>query len=226
MGSSVCDRRRFEVWFFAAMLCFASISFTLFQGTTAVHDVHENTVQKFLTNSKSSQKRFISKADKEIAVDGKQPMTDPVVVTEASDGHAKEDLTKDDRIEPIVPVEPGSSSSSTTTKATTTTTNRTLHLETSGKPKVVASQSVNEAKASSTTTKPVVARKAPVEQSSSELAGLQCEPHGGPANEVSQEMVYWQDIPQDNKHQSPFRNLGERRYLTFEPDQGGFNNIR
>ena len=59
------------------------------------------------------------------------------------------------------------------------------------------------------------------------LATLSCEVHGGPDNEASQEMVYWHDIPSDTKYKSPlFRQDGVERYLTFEPDGGGWNNIR
>ncbi|CAB9522865.1 GDP-fucose protein O-fucosyltransferase [Seminavis robusta] len=60
------------------------------------------------------------------------------------------------------------------------------------------------------------------------IAKLSCEPHGGPADEFAQEMIYWEDIPSDALWVSPFRQKrGEhRRYMTFEPDGGGWNNIR
>ena len=58
------------------------------------------------------------------------------------------------------------------------------------------------------------------------LAGLNCEKYGGPSNELAEEMVYWEDIPQDSKHISPFKSTKTTRYLTFEPDLGGWNNIR
>ena len=58
------------------------------------------------------------------------------------------------------------------------------------------------------------------------LAGLSCDAFGGPSPANSREMVYWEDIPSDNKHASPYRKLGVGQYLTFEPDKGGFNNIR
>lgn len=61
------------------------------------------------------------------------------------------------------------------------------------------------------------------------LAGLDCSDHGGPVN--TSEFVYWQDIPQDSKHISPFHrkrkgHTDRDEYLTFEPDRGGWNNIR
>jgi hypothetical protein len=59
-------------------------------------------------------------------------------------------------------------------------------------------------------------------QKSAPLAGLDCTAHGGPAD--AQEMVYWSDIPSDNAHVSPF--YSSHFYLTFEPDGGGWNNIR
>ncbi|KAL7578080.1 hypothetical protein ACA910_015013 [Epithemia clementina (nom. ined.)] len=57
------------------------------------------------------------------------------------------------------------------------------------------------------------------------LAGLSCMDHGGPLDEsATNEMVYWKDIASDNTHVSPF--YAPHLYLTFEPDHGGFNNIR
>jgi hypothetical protein len=64
---------------------------------------------------------------------------------------------------------------------------------------------------------------------SKHVAGLNCDKFGGPSLEAAQEMVYWEDIPSDAEWLSPFhakhRN-GPTQYLTFEPDQGGWNNIR
>jgi hypothetical protein len=60
--------------------------------------------------------------------------------------------------------------------------------------------------------------------SSSLLAGLNCGNYGGPSPELAQEMVYWSDIPLDAQYKSPFYK--QRRYMTFEPDGGGWNNIR
>eukprot|EP00536_Pseudo-nitzschia_multiseries_P003175 jgi/Psemu1/236458/estExt_Genewise1.C_470075 len=45
-------------------------------------------------------------------------------------------------------------------------------------------------------------------------------------------MVYWRDIPTDARYVPPFyrinhrKNSTERKYMTFEPDGGGWNNIR
>lgn len=63
----------------------------------------------------------------------------------------------------------------------------------------------------------------------SKIAQLSCEQFGGPQDQyASQEMVYWSDIPSDALYSSPLRKKrGEhRRYMTFEPDGGGWNNIR
>ena len=63
------------------------------------------------------------------------------------------------------------------------------------------------------------------------LATLSCAAHGGPDDAAAREMVYWHDIPSDATYTSPFlsshtnKYKGER-YLTFEPDGGGWNNIR
>jgi hypothetical protein len=59
------------------------------------------------------------------------------------------------------------------------------------------------------------------------LDGLSCDRFGGPALADAQEMVYWRDIPSDNRHVSPLKKRdGPPQYLTFEPDFGGWNNIR
>ena len=67
----------------------------------------------------------------------------------------------------------------------------------------------------------------PVDADDHPLAGLDCTPHGGPDNEKAAEMVFWEDIESDSKYKSPFlRDDGPTQYLTFEPDHGGWNNIR
>jgi len=59
------------------------------------------------------------------------------------------------------------------------------------------------------------------------LAGLSCEKYGGPSDEAAAEMVYWSDIPTDSSYVSPFKKKTTAvQYMTFEPDEGGWNNIR
>jgi len=59
------------------------------------------------------------------------------------------------------------------------------------------------------------------------IAGLNCDKYGGPSEEFAAEMVYWEDIPTDATFVSPFASYGKSpKYLTFEPDEGGWNNIR
>jgi len=58
------------------------------------------------------------------------------------------------------------------------------------------------------------------------LGGLSCAAHGGPSDEIASEMIYWSDIPSDSDYVSPFKKKGETKYMTFEPDGGGWNNIR
>lgn len=57
------------------------------------------------------------------------------------------------------------------------------------------------------------------------LASLNCDSHGGPSNEIAREMIYWEDIPSDSSYVSPFRS-GVTKYITFEQDDAGWNNIR
>jgi hypothetical protein len=74
--------------------------------------------------------------------------------------------------------------------------------------------------------------KNPAIQTDGKLAGLSCEAYGGPSD--ASEMVYWRDIPQDNMHVSPFHrqqrpggsDSEQTQYVTFVPDNGGWNNIR
>ena len=59
------------------------------------------------------------------------------------------------------------------------------------------------------------------------IAGLNCDRFGGPSQQVAEEMVYWRDIPHDALVESPYKSYGlSTKYLTFEPDEGGWNNIR
>lgn len=77
-------------------------------------------------------------------------------------------------------------------------------------------------------------RKSP--QVKVKLKDLSCEAHGGPMDRsAAQEMVYWSDIPSDTQYISPFHPSKRKRdgktpqralYMVFEPDEGGWNNIR
>ncbi len=66
------------------------------------------------------------------------------------------------------------------------------------------------------------------------VAHLNCDDHGGPTNkQIIDEMVFWSDVPSDSAYLSPMHPLLDpntpddvERYLTFEPDHGGWNNIR
>jgi hypothetical protein len=60
------------------------------------------------------------------------------------------------------------------------------------------------------------------------LAGLRCmEEYGGPEDSYAEsEMAFWSDIPSDASYKSPFMDDDNERFLTFEPDHGGWNNIR
>ena len=39
-------------------------------------------------------------------------------------------------------------------------------------------------------------------------------------------MMYWNDYPSDAAYVSPYWDSKTTRYLTFEPDKGGWNNVR
>ena len=62
---------------------------------------------------------------------------------------------------------------------------------------------------------------------SSKLANLICrnnQVNGSSHQKYHEEMIYWSDIPFDSEYKSPFYD--PNKYLTFEPDHGGWNNIR
>ena len=52
------------------------------------------------------------------------------------------------------------------------------------------------------------------------LAGLSCERFGGPSDKDAAEMIFWEDIPSDSQHVSPFQKPKQKQYLTFEADHG------
>lgn len=73
------------------------------------------------------------------------------------------------------------------------------------------------------------------------VAGLSCPAYPGLDDhddaryqQVQEEITYWRDIPGDSLTTSPYKCLGEhtsaqkkkKKYLTFEPDEGGWNNVR
>jgi hypothetical protein len=61
------------------------------------------------------------------------------------------------------------------------------------------------------------------------IAGLDCTAHGGPTTTTlaADEMVYWKDTPSGAHTQSVYANYGPTtKYLTFEPDEAGWNNQR
>ena len=66
------------------------------------------------------------------------------------------------------------------------------------------------------------------------VAHLNCADHDGPTDpHIIDEMVFWSDIPSDADYLSPMHPLNDpytpddtERFLTFEPDHGGWNNIR
>ena len=75
------------------------------------------------------------------------------------------------------------------------------------------------------------------QQQQAQTGMLQCADHGGPNSESEySEIVYWRDIPTDASFTSPFYNsqaqeslsasFWKAKYLTFEMDDAGWNNMR
>jgi hypothetical protein len=70
-------------------------------------------------------------------------------------------------------------------------------------------------------------------------ADLNCELHGGPHENEYSELIYWRDIPSDASFTSPYyspksqeqshsdsNTFWKTKYLTFEMDSSGWNNMR
>eukprot|EP00591_Stephanopyxis_turris_P001054 CAMPEP_0195522532 /NCGR_PEP_ID=MMETSP0794_2-20130614/20803_1 /TAXON_ID=515487 /ORGANISM="Stephanopyxis turris, Strain CCMP 815" /LENGTH=191 /DNA_ID=CAMNT_0040652307 /DNA_START=16 /DNA_END=588 /DNA_ORIENTATION=+ len=59
------------------------------------------------------------------------------------------------------------------------------------------------------------------------ISGLNCDVYGGPSSNKAKEMIYWSDIKTDALFSSPYKTANKvTKYLTFEPDQAGWNNMR
>ena len=97
-----------------------------------------------------------------------------------------------------------------------------------------SSSSIDIASGDGTTTTNDVDNSITTSSQQHQLGGLSCSKYGnGPSDAISQKMVYWHDIPSDSTYQSPFHkkkqlenNNNSIQYMTFEPDGGGWNNIR
>jgi len=80
-----------------------------------------------------------------------------------------------------------------------------------------------------TTTRPAGSTQQPI-------AGLSCQAHGGPDDSDTtalRDVIYWKDIPSDSDFVPPLKapplaegSAENEYYLTFENDEGGWNNIR
>ena len=68
------------------------------------------------------------------------------------------------------------------------------------------------------------------------LQTLECQRYGGPTNDIASEMVYWWKIPADETYLNPFQQQQQKsiqeggedqeKFLIFEQDSAGWNNIR
>jgi len=74
---------------------------------------------------------------------------------------------------------------------------------------------------------PLSTKKKDKSKKTHKISGLSCQAYGGPSDDIASEMVYWRDIPSDSAFTSPFAKFGPNpKYLTFEPDVAGWNNMR
>ncbi len=65
--------------------------------------------------------------------------------------------------------------------------------------------------------------------SKSKLARIQCERVN---SKIADDLVYWYDIPSDDKYMNPFQKMHmeekneQEKYFVFQKDQAGWNNVR
>eukprot|EP00804_Cyclotella_cryptica_P021009 CCRYP_009319-RF/>CCRYP_009319-RF protein AED:0.08 eAED:0.08 QI:126/0.75/0.8/1/0.75/0.8/5/0/745 len=129
---------------------------------------------------------------------------------------------------------------STTTSTTTTTSSSTSSTTTSTAKTTTTATSTTTSSTSSTTTttshsdndksngiNKINHKIINPSDSIHPVAHLSCTDHGGPFDpKIIDEMVFWSDIPSDASYVSPMYEEGKEKFLTFEPDHGGWNNIR
>lgn len=101
-------------------------------------------------------------------------------------------------------------------------TNQTTHVAT----QLLELQQESTSNSNNAIKKQYVNAKA-VDDGVHKVAGLSCRAYNGPnSQEAVDEMVYWRDLPQDAKYESPFKHVGpEVKYLTFEPDEGTWQKL-
>jgi len=115
--------------------------------------------------------------------------------------------------------EPVTTTSSTTTSSTTTSSTTTTNTQS----KIQASTEDEKSSKTKSTNEKDESRK-----ENHTIKGLSCAKYGGPSDDIASEMVYWSDIPSDADFVSPFKKKSREatQYLVFDPDGGGWNNIR
>ncbi|KAL7480764.1 hypothetical protein ACHAW6_006426 [Cyclotella cf. meneghiniana] len=115
----------------------------------------------------------------------------------------------------------------TTTTSTTTTTSRSSLSSTTTVTKTTSTATTNSAKDKINDNNKNNHKIINFSDSIHPVAHLSCTDHGGPSDpKIVDEMIFWSDIPSDASYVSPMYEEGNDKYLTFEPDHGGWNNIR
>ena len=241
-NSSPCQKRRrsdFFLLFIGVCLLAVAIGHIFMHNPHGIHvelttsslgGVH-GSLEGFVVDGKRRRGKTAGKAkpDKRVSTDGElakqlddQSNTNESNVSESVNDHREKEIENADatkvRTERHAHTESSAQSAGVDTNVaapTTKPTNSPIVSKTTRKANTNKSNTTKEHKIINPT------------DSIHPVAQLSCADHGGPSDpDIIDSMVFWSDIPSDSSYVSPMYEEGNEKYLTFEPDHGGWNNIR